>query len=222
MEKQKIKIIVTGDICVNVLLWNILPQEEKKLNWENSINLHQLSVPGAAFLLAKMIALATDQTIISPVIPKGNSFYHDHFLYSFVEIKPYPRSTNQKESKVYRLYRFMGFSGGTTNSNLNVLPLEEDVIDAPIVVIDDENNGFNQHAGYWPLAIKSTGITPVVFYKMDNPIEGNPLLQHLFRYHRDKTIIIINADDLRSKGVNISKSISWEKTAHDFLSLIHI
>lgn len=216
MEKQKIKIIVTGDICVNVLLWNILPQEEKKLNWENSINLHQLSVPGAAFLLAKMIALATDQTIISPVIPKGNSFYHDHFLYSFVEIKPYPRSTNQKESKVYRLYRFMGFSGGTTNSNLNVLPLEEDVIDAPIVVIDDENNGFNQHAGYWPLAIKSTGITPVVFYKMDNPIEGNPLLQHLFRYHRDKTIIIINADDLRSKGVNISKSISWEKTAHDF------
>ena len=82
MEKQKIKIIVTGDICINVLLWNILPQEEKKLNWENGIHLHQLSVPGAAFLLAKMIALATDQKIISPVLPKENSFCHDRHYWS--------------------------------------------------------------------------------------------------------------------------------------------
>lgn len=29
--------------------------------------------------------------------------------------------------------------------------------------------------------------------------------------------MVINADDLRSKGVNISKSLSWEKTAQDFV-----
>lgn len=204
-----------GDTCINVLLWNIFPQEEKKMNWENNIHLRRVYIPGATFLLAKMIVLATKQEVISPTIPEGIHLGSDCFLYSFIEIKTYPRSVNEGESKVYRVSRFMGVSE-VSDEFMAMVPLEKDAIDASIVVIDDENNGFNQNNECWPVAVQSTKTTPLVFYKMDNPIEGNPLLQHLVRYHNDTTIVIINADNLRSKGVNISKSISWEKTALDF------
>lgn len=30
MKNKKNKIVVMGDTCINVLLWNIFPQEEKK------------------------------------------------------------------------------------------------------------------------------------------------------------------------------------------------
>ena len=52
---------------------------------------------------------------------------------------------------------------------------------------------------------------------MNNPIDSSALWKHLQKFHNENTIVIINADDLRSKGVNISKSLSWERTAQDFV-----
>ena len=33
----------------------------------------------------------------------------------------------------------------------------------------------------------------------------------------ENTIVVIDADDFRAQGVNISKSLSWERTAIDFV-----
>ena len=52
---------------------------------------------------------------------------------------------------------------------------------------------------------------------MNNPIDSSDLWKHLQKFHNENTIVIINGDDLRSKGVNISKSLSWERTAQDFV-----
>lgn len=132
MKNKKNKIVVMGDTCINVLLWNIFPQEEKKMNWENNIHLRRVYIPGATFLLAKMIVLATKQEVISPTIPEGIHLGSDCFLYSFIEIKTYPRSVNEGESKVYRVSRFMGVSE-VSDEFMAMVPLEKDAIDASIV-----------------------------------------------------------------------------------------
>lgn len=46
---------------------------------------------------------------------------------------------------------------------------------------------------------------------------SNNLWKNIEDNHIDNTIVIINADDLRAKGVNISKGLSWEKTGLDFI-----
>lgn len=216
IKNQDPKIVVTGDICINTLMWSVFPQGHEGLTWENNTNLHSISKPGESLLLAEMTALATGKQIISPSIPKGIDSYTNRFLHSFVEIEPFPFAADREKAKVYRVSRFMGLSG-TASGNPALLPIEKDVSDAQIVIIDDENNGFNNDESYWPSAIKSTGETPIVLYKMDNPTGGSALWQQLGQYQNDNTIAIINADDLRSKGVNISKSLSWEKTALDFV-----
>lgn len=213
IKNQDTKILVTGDICINTLLWSTSPQENDGLNRQNN-NLHSISKPGEALLLAEMTTLATGKQIISPSIPKDIGSFTNQFLHSFVEIEPFPSSAGSKEAKVYRVSRFMGFAGKESEKPV-LLPI--DTSDAQTVIIDDEDNGFNNDDSYWPLVIKDTGKTPIILYKMNNPIGGSALWQHLEQHQFDRTIVIINADNLRSKGVNISKSLSWEKTALDFV-----
>lgn len=216
MKNQDPKIVVTGDICINMLMWSTFPQKHDSLDWQSNLNLHSISKTGGSLLLAEMTALATGNQIVSPAIPEDISPYTNRFLHSFVELEFFPSSSDSKKSTVYRVSRFMGFTD-TANVKQVLLPIENDTSDAKIVIIDDENNGFNNNDSYWPSAIKGTGKEPTILYRMNNPIGGSALWQQLEKYHIERTIVIINADDLRSKGVNISKSLSWEKTALDFV-----
>ncbi|HEY3361035.1 MAG TPA: hypothetical protein VGK06_04190 [Methanosarcina sp.] len=49
------------------------------------------------------------------------------------------------------------------------------------------------------------------------PLFKGDLWEHVLKYHKNNLILILNADDLRKLGANISRSISWEKTALDCL-----
>lgn len=162
-----------------------------------------------------MIALATGRPVLSPALPLDGGPQSRRLLHSFVEIEPFP-AVGGKGSRLYRVSRFMGFSG-PAGDKPPLLPIENDTADAGIVVLDDENNGFNNDESYWPLAVRNTAKTPLILYKMNKPNVEAALWQHIERHHLDRTVVIIHADDLRSKGVNISKSLSWEKTALDFV-----
>jgi hypothetical protein len=206
------KIVVTGDICINTLLWSASPGSAAVYNWQSHNSVRTLTKPGEALLLAEMVSLSTKEPVATPSIPVDIS-YAERFLRSFAELEAYP---DNMDSKKYRVSRFLGFSASTSGTPA-LLPIMEDTIDASIIVIDDENNGFNNTPSYWPQAIVEPDTKPVVLYKMNNPIGANALWRHLEKHHVDETIVIINADDLRSKGVNISKGLSWEKTALDFV-----
>lgn len=216
MKNNQIKIVVTGDICINTLMWTTHPESTEGYNWQSEANVHSLIKSGESLLLANMIGISTGLKIISPVLSAGACLPLENYLRSFAELELFKASSINEKDKVFRVGRFMGFMG-TNTGGPELLHIENDDVNADIVVIDDENNGFNSDMSYWPLAIKSGESTPLVLYKMNNPIGTNLLWQHLDKYHIDKTIVIINADDLRSKGVNISKSLSWERTALDFV-----
>lgn len=210
------KIVVTGDICFNTLLWSTAPQEQDGLSWQSQLSLHSMTMPGEALLLAEMTAMATGKKVISPSAPMVCGPQNDLFLRSYVEIELFPAKVGSKRNKLYRVKNFMGFSGNI-NDKPALLPLANDAADAGMVILDDENNGFSNEFSYWPLAIRDTDKTPIILYKMNKPSGETALWQHIEQYHMDRTIVIMNADDLRSKGVNISRSLSWEKTALDFV-----
>jgi len=221
MDSKNLKIVVSGDICINSLQWTTEPQNSNGLNWQTHLNVHSVLKAGESLLLAKLVALATGISIHSPKIDDIEASSLKEFLHSIAELELFPVSTEEKNNnKVYRIKRFLGFAGPSSGMP-KLLSITEDDVNAGIVIIDDENNGFNSNEEFWPLALKSSEKSPIVLYKMNNPIGSTALWKQLEKFHIEKTIVVINGDDLRSKGVNISKSLSWERTAQEFVWQIH-
>jgi len=215
---KNIKIVVTGDIVMQNLQWRT-PYEDngRTYNWQSYPQIHNRIKLGEDFLLSKLVALSTDATIISPKIKHSDKKSLEDALIATVELELFPK-TNQKNERdqVYRVNKYLGFTGPSFGKS-KLFPIAKDDANVDIVIIDDENNGFNSSEEFWPLALKSDEKSPIIIYKTNNLGEDNSLLNHLENKHLDNTIVVINADDLRSKGVNISKSISWERTALDFV-----
>lgn len=217
MKNKKFKIVVSGDICINALQWITYPKSTNGLNWQTHLNIHNTLRPGEALLLSKLVTLATEASVFSPYIRDIEGIWQREFLSSTAELDIFPKFDDKNnKSNVYRIKRLMGFAESMSGIP-RLLPIMNDDQNADIIILDDENNGFNFSKDFWPLALKSTETSPIVLYKMNNPIDTSELWKHLQKFHNEKTIVIINGDDLRSKEVNISKSLSWERTAQDFV-----
>jgi hypothetical protein len=78
MENRNNTIVVSGDICINTLLWTTYPQNQKGWNWQTHVNMHSISMPGESMLLAKLISLAIDQPVLSPDMQ--NEASNDSFI----------------------------------------------------------------------------------------------------------------------------------------------
>lgn len=217
MECKAIKIVVSGDITINSLLWRTYPQFAKGLHWEHYPHVHNELTIGGALLLSKLVALATGTSVLSPQLDDNCGCLSEELIKSTIELGLCPKTSKKNEqNQVYRVEQFLGFTGPTAGLP-QLLPIVNDDEKADLVIIDDEDNGFNGNAEFWPLAIKAQGQKPVVIYKMNNPNGESKLWKHLEEAHLDNTIVVINGEDLRSKEVNLSKSLSWEKTALDFV-----
>ena len=221
MSDQAFKIVVSGDICINSLYWRTDARNHSGFNWQSHLNVHRVSLPGEALLLAKLVSLATGLDVLAPQAPDFSTVIVRDFLQSFGEVAHFPALSHpETTAKVYRLKRLLGFAG-PSGGPVKLLPIANDDSDADMVIIDDENNGFNCAEAFWPLALKTTGKTPIILCKMSNPSQSSRLWKNIESCHIDNAIVIINIDDLRSKGVNISKGLSWERTAQDFVWQMH-
>ncbi|GKU23434.1 RyR domain-containing protein [Clostridium folliculivorans] len=217
MENRKIKIAVSGDVCINLLQWRTHEQCSRELSWRYYPHVHSAFKPGDAVLLSKLTAISTGATVLSQKIQNIEESLNEGTLLSTAELELFPVESEEKNNhKVYRVNQFMGFTG-PTKSVPKQFSIEDDDENADLVIIDDENNGFNTNEEFWPLALKSHNKSPVIIYKMNNPNCSSMLWNHIEEFHIENTIVVINGDDLRSKGVNISKGLSWERTSLDFV-----
>jgi hypothetical protein len=97
-----------------------------------------------------------------------------------------------------------------------------------LYVIFDGGDGFRSQETRWDQLIPKNRDEPlyiVLFQKPPFPGDPThykdnapPLWKRIRDYHRDRTILVISGDSLRDNGVNISRSLSWERTAQDFLA----
>ncbi|KAF5427223.1 MAG: hypothetical protein C5S41_01715, partial [Candidatus Methanomarinus sp.] len=124
------------------------------------------------------------------------------------------------EENVLRISNSLGYIGPRT-SLPQPLPPENGFKDADIIVLDDAGNVFQDHKDMWHGALKCMG-DPIIIYKMSSPFNTGALLKEVSKNSPDNLIMIINASDLRqTSGVHISKSLSWERTAKDFVFQLH-
>lgn len=220
MKMVKIKdfnIVVSGDICVNLLFWKINNEYISDLNWQQYPHLYSRLSEGEALLLAKFVSLSTGANVISPEISCDSEHLPEGLLSSTIELGLFPTTSKYKDkSRVYRVKEFLGFTEIPFGAP-GLFPVADDDENADLVILDDENNGFNNNDEFWPSALKNLNRHPAIIYKMDNPSSSSKLWKYLEKFHMKNTIVVINGDDLRSKEVNISKNLSWERTALDFV-----
>jgi hypothetical protein len=216
MKTKDYKIVVSGDICITSLQWRTSHQNTKGLSWQDYPHVHNSLKTGEALLLSKLVALSTGANILSPQLENIDITSHREVLLSSVELERFP-VTLESRQKVYRVKNFLGFTGPYSEIFPKLFPILKDDVNADMIILDDENNGFHSKEEFWPLAIKSPEKSPIVIYKINNPDSSTKLWNHIEKYHLKNTVVVINADDLRSKGVNISKGLSWERTALDFV-----
>ena len=217
MNKTNLKIAVSGDVCTNLLTWRTFKKTTKGFKWENSPYVHSITKEGGALLLAKLVSLACEDTVISPKIADTNCELPKELLQSSSELELFSVTGKENDhNKVYRVKKFLGYSGPVSGKP-KLLPIVNDDENADMVIIHDEDNGFNSDEEFWPLTLKSSKNAPVVIYKVNNPTSSSKLWNQIEKYYMENTIVVIDADDFRAQGVNISKSLSWERTAIDFV-----
>ena len=112
MNKTNLKIAVSGDVCTNVLTWRTFKKTNKGFKWENSPYVHSITKEGGALLLAKLVSLACEDTVISPKITDANCELPKELLQSFSELELFSVTGKENDhNKVYRVKEFLGYSG---------------------------------------------------------------------------------------------------------------
>lgn len=92
-----------------------------------------------------------------------------------------------------------------------------------LVVLDDAALGFRTQPALWPLALRDMAAPARwVLIKMAAPIAEGGLWEELVERHAERLLVVLTVDDLRLSEVQVSRALSWERTAQDLLSeLVH-
>ncbi|WP_176740976.1 hypothetical protein [Streptomyces agglomeratus] len=96
--------------------------------------------------------------------------------------------------------------------------ISHDPVDAALVVLVDMGMDYHKNERHWPQAIKEG--SPWIVLKLGRPDmaqDNDPLWSRVSSdAHKDRLVVVTTVDDLRSnKGVEISRGLSWERTAED-------
>jgi hypothetical protein len=223
--KKVKKIVVAGDVAIDWLQWYVKPKEDRKVddspappNWALYPCLRMVARPGGALLLAHMVKAATGAAIISHNLENIENIAPETVIHSITQLGEFPYSNDVKDEKnmVYRVKQFCGYSGPIEGIPRSV-PIIEDAPNAEIVLLDDAGNKFRDEEAVWPRALQTEDRKPIVVLKMSRPLATGKLWELVRKNHADRLVVVISANDLRECGVNISRRLSWERTAQDFI-----
>ena len=224
-------IVVAGDVCIDWLsipvtrvVSGATPPAVPPANWQLRDGLRMLPRAGGAWLLAELVAHATGQPVMQQPVPKPLEHQGcDCALHSMLELKPFPRSNSDKDRKdakgyVWRVDRFRGFAGpDSPASSPCQVPVHNDEPGAKLIVLDDVGNGFRHDPAVWPKALEQVADEKIILWKLARPLGESALAQRLLAQHRDRTVVVLDVDDLRAEGASISRQLSWERTASDVI-----
>jgi hypothetical protein len=229
------KIVIAGDVTVDWYYWPRYSNpsvETETINWKLYDGLHIHPKIAGPILISQMLKKCCPETI--SILDQKPETYDDsnsekwyslnfpnNILHVNIELDQFPISESDIANKVYRVKNYLGVITPPKNEEHSDLSypypfkVKEDDKDAKLVVIHDIGNGFRDTFDVWPEAIREEGKNPIIIYYMNLPLFKGELWK---KVHQNKRLILVlNAEDLRKLGANISRSLSWEKTALEFL-----
>ncbi|MBN2131659.1 MAG: hypothetical protein JW741_19325 [Sedimentisphaerales bacterium] len=221
-------IAVTGDTAID---WISYPVEGKAAgdNWQLHDSYHYDALGGGAILLAQFIEriLAKEYGAVGVVVqgPREPATIKavppSGMIHSNVILGGVPKTMGRKARDVLRVDRFLGYMG-PSGDGLPAGPSKPVALNgAEMLVIDDAGNGFRSNRKAWPFDPEKEAdalADTVVIYKMSRPLADGPLWKAIVKAPKKDWVVVVNACDLRCmQGVRISRSLSWERTAKDFV-----
>jgi hypothetical protein len=221
------RVVVAGDAALDWFLYPV-PAEDQGENWRLHRSAHATVLPGGALLLGEFVrqALACCQVPADVFLPKPpgelrvippESVVHSNAMLDFFTV------AQSGDTKTLRVKESLGYVGPSDKSPCPPAP-EPNPQEADLVVLDDSGNGFRDSPESWPKALAGAE-SPWVVHKLSRPLESgllkpeepSPLWKKVTAAHRQRLITVVGAHDLRAEpGVDISRSLSWERTARDF------
>lgn len=219
-------ILVTGDVTSDFNLFRLPAPQSQYTEWNDADLAHVCPQPGGARLLAELIAATGDKLVgageprfeVTRPDRKGTD---DAVGHSYVAWAPHP-STKEPKCKD-RSWRVEKFFGMNRPAPLTPVPTPVSVPGTPtVLVINDTNLGFNQTESEWPACLRN-GAPPRWIILKTSRLEllenskASPLWTNLQAQHAERLVIQVSADSLRESNIQISRGISWERTAQDLL-----
>jgi hypothetical protein len=231
MDRTEQTIIVTGDIAID---WNLARTRRSTSDtsfWSADDTARTTWQRGGAALLADLVeAIARDlphgegpgfsirQTGAPPqsslVQPDDDQYHHSYAMWSLFKYENKP---------AWRVEEFLGLNKAASDSIQDWQKVVEDTREASLIVLDDADLGFRKAPELWPGALNAKGKNrPWILLKMARPLAQGLLWDHLHRDFSDRMVVVATVDDLRLSEVQISRELSWERTAQDvFWELVH-
>jgi hypothetical protein len=227
-------VVVSGDITLD---WNLARSrgpEAQGPAWEPEVCSRLRWQRGGAALLADLVEGVAAQIrdraayeIRQPASPRRTGTAEDtrmgpedpRYHHSYASWLPCAYATAkgfEKEKPAWRVAEFLGINrcsaSGTPDGWARVA---NDSPEASVVVLDDANLGFRSNRALWPVSLTAPGSRPWVLVKMSRPVAQGELWDHLSAHHTDRLIAVMTVNDLRLTEVQISRELSWERTAQD-------
>jgi ATPase family associated with various cellular activities (AAA) len=211
-------IVVAGDVSIDWLAWP-QPADQKinSNNWRQREGTRMVARRGGALLLTDILRAVTKRKVIGPRVEEIELKGPDVHLHSMVDLERF--ADNSGRFHIAKLRGFAGPSSGVPPQP----PLERTPKRAAVLVFDDSGNGFRDCQAVWKPLIAQTRPRWLII-KMSRPLERNPLLGWLCNvapeeigFDPERVVIVVNADDLRAEAIPISRRLSWERTAGDFV-----
>lgn len=226
-------VVVTGDVTMD---WNLarprsFPNTGQTWNTEDEIRGYWLR-GGAALLAGVIRKVAAQLSIENPknsyevhplieskdrVSPYDPQHHHSYALWSLFKYEE-KQDDDDEQIYVWRVKEFLGLqrpepAGAFAADEWK--QLAEEVKRANIVVLDDAGLGFRDHPEIWQDALSANERSPWIILKMARPVAQGPLWEHLSQRCPSRLIVVIPINDLRLTEAQISRELSWERTAQD-------
>lgn len=223
-------VIITGDITID---WNVARTRRSRSDgaiWSTADTCSTSWQRGGSALVADLVeVVARDlqrrgsptysirQTAAplknSSVQPDNNQYHHSYAMWS-----PFKRG----EKTAWRVEEFMGLDRANCDVVQEWQKVVNDTPDADLVILDDADLGFRYQTELWPAVLNNKERRPWILLKMAKVLAEGKLWERLHRDFSDRMIVVATVDDLRLSEVQISRELSWERTAQDiFWELVH-
>jgi hypothetical protein len=235
-RKNTKTIIIAGDVTIDWNIARLQGMEGMTRAWTANEVTAVFSQRGGAAMLADLISavaqnlektggLGFDIRQAESSRQRISSPTDSHRHHSYAMWAPFKMNERQPASGiVWRVQEFLGLSPWYDESSQTDTPekIADDPVSPDIVILDDANLGFRDHPTSWPQAIRKNREVPWVLVKMAKPVAQGKLWEHLYKNHAGHLIVVLPIGDLRSRRVQISRQLSWERTAQDLAwELLH-
>ena len=231
LEQKTPKIIVvSGDLTVDWHIAHVRQEKTAPTSWSANLQTCTNWTFGGVEILANLVdALSNSlfpegkasfavRKIVLPdqsIQPTAKQFNHSYAIWS-----KFSNRDKERKSSAWRIREFLGIDPGSMDADLEkneTFKVVNDTPEADLVILNDAGLGFREQPQLWPKSITSSKQHPWVILKMAHPVTSGSLWEHLQEYCSNRLVVIMTIDDLRRMEVQVSREISWERTAQDLL-----